>query len=267
MVKIVSLNDPCISDYRKLKDRELARESDRFIAEGEYIVRRLLASDYACESVFLEERREAEMAPIVPPGVPVYVAPTEIYRQIVGYKFNSGILAVGRRKPHVTLDNLPALSNQTCTLVICPEIASVANMGSLIRTSAAFGVDAMILGERCCDPFWRQSIRVSMGTIFSIPLIRSDNLLKDLSRLRERWGFELAATVLDKDAEPLERATRRRRFGLLFGNEAQGLDAHYIQLCDRKLTIQMRSGIDSLNIVVSAGIFLHHFAVPAPVRG
>src|SRR6185437_7970702 len=162
-----------------------------FIAEGEYIVRRLLASDYRCESVFLEERREAEIAAIVPAGIPVFVAPTDVYRQIVGYKLNSGVLAVGRRRPDVTLDNLPALSNSTCTIVICPEIASVANMGSLIRTSAAFGVDAMLLGERCCDPFWRQSVRVSMGTVFSIPLVRTDSLLRDLGRLHKEWGFNL----------------------------------------------------------------------------
>jgi len=256
--RVTSLQDLRISDYRKLKDRELARESDRFIAEGEYIVRRLLASDYRCESVFLEERREAEIAPIVPAGIPVFVAPTEVYRQIVGYKFNSGVLAVGRRRPDVTLYNLPALSNSTCTLVICPEIASVANMGSLIRTSAAFGVDAMLLGERCCDPFWRQSVRVSMGTVFSIPLVRTDSLLRDLGRLRKEWGFELAAAVLDPAAEPLEHAARSPRLGLLFGNEAQGLEAQHLNAIDRKLTIPMRHGIDSLNVVVAAGIFLYH---------
>ena len=72
-------------------------------------------------------------------------------------------------------------------------------MGALIRISAAFGADAMILGERCHDPFWRQSVRVSMGTVCSMPLVRSENLLRDLAVMRERWRVQLVATVLADD--------------------------------------------------------------------
>src|SRR5438045_6257352 len=106
-------------------------------------------------------------------------------------------------------------------LVILPDIHSVENIGSLVRLSAGFGADAIILGERCHDPFWRQSVRVSMGTIFTLPLVQSDNLLHDLRRLRREWGIELIATVLDASAEPLENAKRKPRMALLFGGEAQ----------------------------------------------
>jgi len=260
MLPITSLDDPRIWAYRNLKDRELARDGGRFIAEGELILRRLMASDYPVESVLLSERRAAEIAPLVWPGVPIYLAPEEVLRQIIGYKFQSGIVAVGRRKPDLLLEQLPVLSQSSTTLVICPETASAANMGSLIRISAAFGVDAVVLGERCCDPFWRQSIRVSMGTIFSIPLVRSDDLLRDLRRLKERWGFEMVATVLDEQAEPLRVAKRGKRLGIVFGNEAQGLDRETIETCDRRITIPMRQGVDSLNVAVAAGIVLYHFS-------
>lgn len=266
MIPVTTLDDPRIAPYRNLKDRELARDGGRFIAEGELILRRLLASAYPVESVLLEERRAAEMAPLVPSGVPVYVAPAQLMRQIIGYKFQSGIIAVGLRTPPVPLDDVLAGMRETATLVICPEIASAENMGSMIRLAAAFGADAMVLGERCCDPFWRQSIRVSMGTIFSLPLARSTNLLGDLAALR-RGGWALAATVLDDSAEPLDRATRGRRLGLLFGNEAQGLDPVHVAACDRRITIPMRQGVDSLNVAVAAGIFLYHFTSAASLRG
>ena len=71
--------------------------------------------------------------------------------------------------------------------------------------------------------------------------------------------MELAATVLADDAEPLNGAARARRFGILFGNEAQGLDERVIAACDRKVTIPMKLGTDSLNVAVAAGIFLYHF--------
>lgn len=259
MIPIATLDDPRVALYRNLKDRELAREGGRFMAEGEFILRRLLASDFPVESVLLERRRAPEMASLVPADVPVYVAPTSVFRQIIGHKFQSGILAIGRRKPFLTVDQLVARAQERSTLVICPEIASVENIGSLIRIAAAFGCDGMLLGERCHDPFWRQSVRVSMGTLFKLPLAKSENILLDLQRLKE-MGYELVATVLDSDAEPLDRAPRGERLGILFGNEAQGLDPDSIVACDRRVTIPMRQGIDSLNVAVAAGIVLYHFA-------
>src|SRR5207245_2076779 len=106
-------------------------------------------------------------------------------------------------------------------------------------------------------PFWRQSIRVSMGTVFSLPIYQSSDLRLDLKRLRNEWGIQLAATVLDPAAEALSTALRPAKLGLLFGNEAQGLGSQWTDLCDRKVTIPMHLGTDSLNVSVAAGIFLY----------
>ena len=261
MTPIASIDDPRIAPYRNLKDRELARHGDRFIAEGEYIVRRLLASDYPCESILVIERLADEIANVAPPGVEIYVTTNALLRQIIGFKFHSGVMAVGRRKRDLTLDQLPALQNDRVTLVVCPELISAQNIGSLIRICAALGVDAMLLGEKCCDPFWRQSVRISMGTIFSLPIVRSNPLRQDLKMLHER-DFELVATVVDEAAEPLDAATRGNRLALLFGNESLGLAPDMIAACDRRVTIPMRTGIDSLNVSIAAGIFLYHFTRP-----
>lgn len=258
---VPTLDDPRVAPYRNLKDRELAREGGRFIAEGEQVVRRLLASDYPVESVLLSRRRAAEISALVPQDVPAYVVDDPLVHSIVGFKFHSGVMAVGRRKPPASLDAVMEHTTRRprVTLVVLPEIANTENMGSLIRISAAFGADAVLLGERCCDPFWRQSIRVSMGAIFSLPLARSDDVLADLGRLRKAWGVELAAAVVGEGAQPLASATRGPRLGLLFGNEAQGLSDAHVRACDRRVTIPMHLGTDSLNVAVAAGVFLYHF--------
>ena len=254
-----SLSDPRVAPYRNLKDKALDRAGELFIAEGEHLARRLLASDFQVESVFIAEKHLAEYEPFVPATVALYVASTETMNGIVGMKFHSGVIACGRRKPWRPLDEALPKSAGRQTLVICPDINNVENIGSLIRLSAGFGVDAMILGERCHDPFWRQSIRVSMGTIFSLPIYKSPNLAEDLRRLRTEWGIELAATVLSADAQPLAEARRPQRLGLLFGSEPHGLDRDSIALCEQRLTIPMKLGTDSLNVAVAAGIFLYHF--------
>jgi tRNA G18 (ribose-2'-O)-methylase SpoU len=257
--RIDSLDDHRLAPYRALKERELAREGGRFIAEGEYIVRRLLESGYETESVLLAQRRADEIAPLVPPHVPLYVAPDAMMQQIIGFKFHSGVIACGKRAAQRSLDDAVPRDRERLTLVICPEIANAENMGAMIRVAAAFGADALVLGERSCDAFWRQSIRVSMGTIFRLPLVQSDDLLRDMRRLQGEWNVELCATVLDKSAEPLAGAVRSAKLGLLFGNEAQGLEHKFIESCDRRITIPMQLGTDSLNVAVAAGIILYHF--------
>src|SRR5689334_23076044 len=97
-IPVPSLDDPRLAPYRNLKDRELAREGERFIAEGEHVVRRLLESDYPVESLLLARRRADEVAPLAAPGVPVYVVDDPLVHEIVGFKFHSGVMGVGRRK-------------------------------------------------------------------------------------------------------------------------------------------------------------------------
>ena len=261
-IPIVSLADPRVANFRNLKDRDLDRAGRYFIAEGEHLVRRLLESDFPIDSVFLTERRAAEIGPLVPEGVPIYVATAQVMNDVLGMKFHSGVIACGRRKEHLTLDQVVPGDRQRLTLVICPDITNVENIGSIVRIAAAFGADALVLGERCHDPFWRRSVRVSMGTIFRLPLLQSDDLLRDMARLKREWGVQLAATVLDDLAEPLAHADRPPRFGILFGSEPQGLGPEYIAACDRKVTIPMKMGTDSLNVAVAAGIFLYHFTQP-----
>jgi tRNA G18 (ribose-2'-O)-methylase SpoU len=266
VIPIDSLADPRVAHYRNLKDRELERRGQRFIAEGEYIVQRLLASDFTTESLLLADRRVPEIAPLVPDDVPVYCVPNALMNEILGLKFHSGVMACGLRKPPATLEQILPKEKKHLTLVICPEIANAENIGSMIRIAAAFGADAMLLGEKCHDPFWRQSVRVSMGTIFSLPLLHSQDLHQDIRRLKTEWGVQFAASVLDPSAEPLSTAARPAKFGLMFGNEAQGLAEEWIAACDRKITIPMHWGTDSLNVAVATGIFLYHFTLENTVN-
>lgn len=254
-----SIDDPRLGPYRNLKDRELARLGGRFIAESDLVVRRLLASDYPVESVLVARRKSDALAAVAPDNLPLYVLPEGELDAVIGYPFHTGILAVGLRKPAVSLEQVIPRGSGRSTLVVCPDLTNHENLGSLIRISSAFGADAIILGPRCSDPFYRMCIRVSMGTIFSLPLVRSADLLADLTRLKNDFGYQLAATVLDSAAEAVHAAERPDRFALLFGNEAVGLSAEQIAACHRRITLPMRRGTDSLNVAVAAGIFLYHF--------
>jgi tRNA G18 (ribose-2'-O)-methylase SpoU len=254
-----SIDDPLLWPYRNLKDKELARDGGRFIAESENVVRRLLASGMPVESVLIAERKRGAMEPLVPAHVPIFVGGDDLIEGVIGFEFHSGALACGIRPPSPSLADVVPPPDKPALLAVCQEIANTDNLGVLIRNSAAFGADALIIGERCCDPFFRQSVRVSMGAVFSLPIVRSSDLLVDLDSLAERFGVQRLAAVLAQDAEPLKSVRPPRRTAIVFGNEAQGLDRATIEHCDRRVTIPMRLGTDSLNVAAAAAVFLFHF--------
>ncbi len=282
-IHITDWNDARIAGYRNLKDRELADEGDCFLAEGELIVGRLLRSGLRVESVLVNQARWELLQPSVQAyetdhrdatqhdqhdaGVKVYLASDELLARIIGYKFHLGSLAIGVRPPAQGSTTLvPSWSSSPqgrCTLVVAPDIINHDNLGSLLRISAGLGADGLLLGQRCCDPYWRRSIRVSMGAIFTLPVGRSVDIISDLQKLRDEHRFTLLATVLDTQAQPLHtihrplHSDRPDRVAMLVGNEAQGLPGSIVRICDRKVTIPMHQGTDSLNVAVATAIGLY----------
>ncbi len=255
---IESISDPRIASYRNLRERTLRGESV-FIAEGELVVRRLLDSPYEVESLLVVERFLPEIADAVPPDIPVYLVREAEIGEIVGFSFYQGILALGKRPLLPGLELVREFSDrENLRLVVLPDVTKPENLGLTFRSCAALGATAVVLGERCCDPFSRRALRVSMGGVLQVPIIASPDLASDLKRLRDEFAFELWGTVLDPAAQRLpEIKSAPPRIALLFGNEYEGLTEPWAALCQRKAIIPMSPGIDSLNLGVSVGIFLY----------
>jgi tRNA G18 (ribose-2'-O)-methylase SpoU len=257
---INSLDDPRLEPYRNLKKSNLTRWTGKFIAEGRRVTERLLASTFAVESVLLSERRLALLQQLPPRGdLHVLVVPESAGTELTGYSFHGGVLACGMRGVSPTVEQLVGQSAHATTslIVACPHMTDPDNLGSLIRVCRAFGVAGLLLGSACCDPFSRRTLRVSMGSAFELPIVECRDLAGDLDVLRSRAGYLVSATVLDAAATPLQYCGGAAREVLLLGNEAHGLGPEWLARCDRRLTIPMSPGADSLNVTVAAGIFLH----------
>jgi tRNA G18 (ribose-2'-O)-methylase SpoU len=258
MERIESIDDPRVAAYRSLPDRTL-RGENLFITEGRLLTRRLLESRYRAESVFVAEQHAAEFADVAGHDVPLYVAPEPLLRQVVGFKFHLGVLGSGRRGEPYRLDDLPGRKplDGPLRLVICPETTKPENLGLIFRSAAGFGVDGIVLGERCCDPFSRRSLRLSMGGVLQVPFAWSADPVADMRRLQDRWKLDIVAAVLDPRAERLADFRWPARTAIVFGNEYHGIRAPWLEPCNRRVTIPMKPGTDSLNLGVAAGIFLY----------
>lgn len=259
VIKIAELDDSRLDVYRDLKQTNHTRWQQIFIAEGEKLVERLLDSDFETVSILAAETHVERLVARVPPEVPIYVVSASQVDQLIGFNFHRGVLACGRRPVNPRLESLWTSPEDPLTLVLCPDIKDPENLGTILRISAAFGVSGVIVGREGTDPYSRRVLRVSMGTVFRMPVIQTDDWPDVLKRLKQA-GIETAATVLDSAAERLITARRSKRLALALGSEGHGLTEDFVARCDRRLTIKMADGVDSLNVAIAAGIFLHHFS-------
>jgi tRNA G18 (ribose-2'-O)-methylase SpoU len=260
-VPIDDLDDPRIAIFRSLKATNLTRWDDRFVVEGEKLVERLLQSRFPLDSVLVTDRHVPRVATWVPESVPLYVVPHAKIDALVGFNFHQGVLACGQRCPWPGIEDIVGDAGRRSTLVVCPKLSNPENLGAIVRLCDVFGVEAVVVGGPCPDPLSRRVLRVSMGCSLRVPVLGSTNLENDLSRLRSKFGVEFAATVVDPDAEPFNAVQRPERLGLLLGSESDGLSAEWWSWCDRRITIPMRPGAESLNVAVAAGVILYYFTM------
>jgi tRNA G18 (ribose-2'-O)-methylase SpoU len=258
-IPISDPGDPRLADYRRLKERHLNAESGRFVAESERVVRRLLTSQLAVCSVLVTPPRLLALADALttaerPRPFPVYLASQEVMDQIAGFHVHRGCLAIGQRPPTPS-----ALPPGARTLVVLEDLVDVDNLGAMVRNAAAFGADALLLSPRCADPFYRKAIRVSLGSVFTLPVIRLGRWPEDLVPVRAQ-GFRLVGTVLRHDAIAIEsfRRPSGAKLAILFGSEGPGLSPAAVSLCDALVTIRMAPGADSLNVAAAGAVVLHH---------
>jgi tRNA G18 (ribose-2'-O)-methylase SpoU len=261
IIRIKNITDPQITAYRELKDKNLLSRHGLFIAEGEHLVKRLIESEFETHSLLVQESRLHAFSE-TSFKFPVFVATAKQISQIVGFKFHRGVLALGIRKPTMNVDTMMADAGKIQRLVILPEINDVENLGGLFRTCAALGYKFIILGPSCCDPFARRAIRTSVGTLFKLSISRSDDIIRDVALLKKNHNFDFyAATTVESSSLPKPST----KLGLVFGSEADGLPADIIDVCDDNISVPMSTGVDSLNVVVAAGILLNHYrCAPMP---
>jgi tRNA G18 (ribose-2'-O)-methylase SpoU len=204
----------------------------------------------------------------LPPGVdatlPVYVVPHQWLREIIGFDFHRGVLACGLRPDNPELTELVARTAAESPtgverlLVVCPHILDPTNLAGVVRNCTAFGANGLLLGPHCADAYSRRVVRVSMGTVFQLPVRTAGDLTADLIWLGQQ-RYHRVASVLDAAATVLTDARRTSRLALLFGSEGHGLERESIALCDEMVTLPMRLNTDSLNVATASGVFLYHY--------
>jgi tRNA G18 (ribose-2'-O)-methylase SpoU len=262
MARILFLDDPadprlaCYSDLRW--DANPKSECDWFVVEGRLCVRRLLESPIECLSILVEAGREADVASWADNRVPIYALPAERIRSLVGYHFHRGMLACGRRPILGSIDSLQLDQSHPPMALAAVGVNQRENLGSMLRTSAALGIEKVLIGPLTADPYSRRTVRVSMGAVLKQRLYALNEPLVELARLQATGRVRTVVTTLSRDATPLDQfALDDRASILVMGGEAEGIDPAIEGMASDRVTIPMQLGTDSLNVAVAAAIFLY----------
>ncbi|TGN20246.1 TrmH family RNA methyltransferase [Leptospira idonii] len=257
MIQIFDPLDPRVAPYSLLKAKE--EKTDYFIADNEKTVVRLLESSLEVVSIFSIEKYLSKHKRLISTKISnpnsIFVADRSVFESTIGFSVHQGMMAVAK-KPELNDPNL------SFPIIVCNRIFDAENIGSIIRTSAAFGISSLLLDKKSSFPYLRRSVRVSMGNIFSQKIFQTDSLGSTIEGYKAK-NIPVIGMSLPRNDQELARSFSLieefrfpERFLLVLGNEAEGIDPDILRLCDRLIYIPMKNGVDSLNVSHSLAVAL-----------
>lgn len=244
-IEVDSADDPRVADYLGLRDRRGTAADGFFIAESELVLTRLVTSPFTPRSFLLSPSRYERLKDLIEPThAPIYVAARDVMEQIAGFDIHRGALASVARRPNLTLPEVIAGARR---LVVLEGSNDLENIGAVARSARALGVDAMILDPTCADPYSRRAVRVSMGEMLHLPVVRCETWPGPLDALRAA-GWETWALTPSAAATSLFELPVPAKVAVLAGAEGPGLTDAALRSATHSVRIPMHRGVDSLNL-------------------
>lgn len=227
-----------------------------FLAESSRVIGRALDAGYEPLSLLVEKSLvEGQAKEVIGRcgDIPVYAADREVLLQITGFGMTQGVLCAMRRR---ALPRVEEACRGAARIAVLEDVVNPTNIGAIFRCAAALNFDAVLLTPACCDPLYRRSVRVSMGTVFQIPWTYLDGSDPDYVGRLKRMGFAAAAMALREDSVSIDdpRPAKEERLAVILGTEGEGLRDSTINACDYTVRIPMTHGVDSLNVAAASAI-------------
>ncbi|MBQ6017924.1 MAG: RNA methyltransferase [Clostridiales bacterium] len=267
LIEVKDINAPEMDIFARATEPQLRLDGE-FLAETASVILRALENGYEPVSMLVETGRlEAEAGPVFEAvekylgkdfldALPVYVAEQEIVINMTGHHLARGLWMVMKRKPEISVEEFCRGKKRIAVLF---DVVNPMNVGAIIRSAAALGMDGVLLTHPSVDPLTRRTARVSMGTVFQIPWARAGREESEgtaLINTLQSYGFKTVAMALTSDSSSVDNDEIRRndKLAVVLGTEGTGLPRDVIASCDYRVMIPMFHGVDSLNVAAASAI-------------
>lgn len=253
MELITSRSNRLVVDAAKLKNRKYREEAGLFCFEGRKLFAEALAKGVELVQVFATE--EHFPLPPLPDRCAVHAVSRSVYEKLTDENAPEGIFCIAR-----TLDRL----HRSATIYdekaqggrfMAVSVRDPGNLGTIMRTAAAMGIERLLLSDDCADLYNPRTIRGAMGALFSLPTLTLSDPTGSVDALKDA-GYTVCAAALRKDALDLRAVEVSKTTCFVVGNEGHGLPDELIDRCSETVIIPMREGSESLNVASASALLL-----------
>lgn len=262
---ITSRQNPLLKLTASLTERKYREREDLFRFDGKKLLCEALAVGLPLFAVLLRESAADGLVALtgglaLPADCRGVILPDELFDRISEEKSPEGVICVSRHldKFHkiATMDNWVAVADMLDggRTLLLESVRDPGNLGTIIRSAAAFGVDRVVLTKDCADLYHPRTIRAAMGTLFHTRVIVTEDLCEVIALLARQGSVYAAA--LDSTAVKLGQASFGANDAVVIGNEGHGLSDRVLAACTDKIYIPMEAGVESLNAGVAASVLL-----------
>lgn len=255
MIQIESKHNAVLRHLARLgKEKKYRKNTDEMLCEGEKMLEEALRSGAAVQTVLIKENapknelyQQAEQL-----GAALYMAPEHLFADASEVETPQNVIFSCKR-PVWQTDLIQTASR----ILLLDGIQDPGNMGTILRTADAFGMDAVILCEGTVDMFSAKVIRATMGAIFRLPCLHLS--LEDAHQKIKAAGLSIYTTALAQDSEVIGNASMEKS-AVIIGSEGKGVSEKALSLADKKIIIPMRGNAESLNAAVAASIIMYEMS-------
>ena len=258
MTLITSRNNTLICECAKLKDKKHREKSGFFVFEGRKLFFEALSCNIEFEHIFVTEKG-ASLLNGTALTSPVYEVTQTVYDKLSDDNSPDGIFCVAKQptNTHAVLADCSSFQplQENSKFFMTVSVRDPGNMGTLLRTASALGIDTVILSDDCVDIYNPKTIRSAMGAVFKQKTLRVSSA-KDMIERLNSIGFETYAAALKTGAMELGSFSIASKHCFVAGNEGHGLDAEIIDACTNAVIIPMMPGNESLNVASASSILM-----------
>lgn len=255
---ITSLQNDKIKAIRALDMRKTRRDTGLFVAEGASVLISARDAGWSPETLLYEpsgaqsELVRGLVKDALGAGADVLEVTPAVLAKVASKENPQALLGVFAQR----WADVPAVGDVSADQLwlALEEVRDPGNLGTIIRTVDAVGAAGIILIGNCCDPYSRECIRATMGSIFSVPLVRMSQ--DEFELWQKDWPGDIAGLHL-KGAEDFRTAQMKEPVLVVMGSEGPGLSERMTTLCTRRLKIPMAGQLDSLNLAVATALTLY----------
>ena len=256
---ISSKSNSLIVRIAKLKDKKYRRAEGLFRFDGIKLFEEAVSSGAPVEYVFIKESASERFKDAVEKSnvrCCLYIVSDDAFSKLTDELAPEGIITVCRELEGVRKANdYTKLSKEISgrTVLMLESVRDAGNMGTIIRSARAFGIDVLVVSSDCADVYNSKTVRGAMGALFTQEIVAVESVADAVRALRV-GGVRVFAAALERDARRLGSFELERGDVILVGNEGHGLSKEAIDACNECLYIPMEQGSESLNASIAASV-------------